>query len=94
MFKENPRQIESLGIKESELSIKTKDLKQDSVGILEERSWTGSGAGGRTGVLMPESKSEPARSPRWHKDGARTQLGAMRLCYRRACKALAVGVDA
>lgn len=67
-----------------------KDLKQDSFEILDEINWTSSGAGGRTGVLMPELKSEPARCPRWHEDEARTQLMGMWLCYRRACKVLIV----
>lgn len=67
-----------------------KDLKQDSFEILDEINWTSSGSGGRTGVLMPELKSEPARCPRWHEDEARTQLMGMWLCYRRACKVLIV----
>lgn len=76
--------------RERDLRVQMKDLKQDDIGIWDVGNWTSSGAGGRTGVLIPEFESAPARCPRWLEDGARAQRRRMRLCCRRACKALAV----
>lgn len=75
--------------RERDLRVQMKDLKQDGFGIWDVRNWTSSGAGGRTGVLIPEFESAPARCPRWCEDGARAQRRRMRLWCRRGCKALA-----